>query len=325
MHTDVWRQVDKLFQAAVEVEPSRRAAYLDEACGGNSLLRSEVESLLTNDALDWEFIDRPAVESAAALLIDEQPQFEPGQQVAHYEIVSLIGRGGMGEVYLARDRVLGRQVALKLLPIEYTQDRARLLRFQREARTVSALNHPNIITIYELGSVDNRQFIATEFIEGETLRRHISRGKLRIEDALDFLLQIASALGASHRAGIVHRDIKPENVMIRPDGYVKVLDFGLAKLAEQSEPPIHLATGDDPDVSSGVLMGTLRYMSPEQAAGLPVDSRTDIFSLGLVFFEMLAGRYPFEQHNQAELVEAILKDETPPLRNYVDVPDRLSI
>lgn len=315
MKTPDWRQVDEIFQAAVELDTDGRTAFLDRACAGDPLLRSQVESLLTADSLSWDLIDAPALESAAILLEDDGERLAPGEEVGHYEILKLIGKGGMGEVYLARDRILNRNVALKLLPFYYTQNDDRLRRFQREAQAASAQNHPNIITIYELGSVNDRQFIATEFIEGDTLRQHIiGRGPLPPAEALDIALQTTAALAAAHKAGIVHRDIKPENIMLRPDGYVKVLDFGLAKLAERPDPlapPVSGSVG--PDISSGILMGTIRYMSPEQASGSAVDARTDIFSLGVVFYEMIAGRPPFRDDDAGRLVSSILNDDPPML------------
>ncbi|HTD86120.1 MAG TPA: protein kinase, partial [Candidatus Binatia bacterium] len=241
----------------------------------------------------------------------------PGSQLGDYTIENLIGRGGMGEVYLAKDRVLNRRIALKLLPVEYTRDEERLQRFQNEAQAASALNHPNILTIYQLGSFEGLQFIVTEFVEGETIRELITRRSLDVKQVLDIAIQVASALAAAHKAGIVHRDIKPENVMLRPDGYVKVLDFGLAKL---SEPPavagghtVAVATASHANISSALLMGTVRYMSPEQARGLRVDARSDIFSLGVMFYEMIAGRLPFENHDLARLIESILHEEPAPL------------
>ncbi|MEP7148481.1 MAG: kelch repeat-containing protein [Acidobacteriota bacterium] len=321
-----WQQVDKVFQAAVELEAVARSAFLDLACADDPILRSEVESLLTADSQPWDLIDTQAIESAAILLEDEQTRLTPGEEVGHYEILKLIGKGGMGEVYLARDRILNRNIALKLLPFYYTQNEDRLRRFQREAQAASALNHPNIITIHELGSVNDQQFIATELIEGGTLREHIARGPMPLTDAVEIAIQTARALAAAHRAGIVHRDVKPENIMLRPDGYVKVLDFGLAKLAEEpgthSEREISTVRAD---VSSGILMGTLRYMSPEQALGLQVDARSDLFSLGVVLYEMVSGRPPFDARERSELVESILKSDPPVLGIYADrLPESLA-
>src|SRR5215471_6138921 len=225
-----WQQVDRVFQAAVELEPEQRSAFLDEACHGDEQLRKKIEAMLACDDRGWQMIEKSAVEVAAPLLSDEQPQLTSGQTFGHYEIEKMIGKGGMGEVYLAADKLLNRKIALKLLPADYTRDKDRLQRFQHEAQAASALNHPNILTIYELREVDGRQFIATEFVDGETLRQRMKSGPLPLKEILEISIHLASALGAAHRAGIVHRDIKPENIMLRPDGYVKVLDFGLAKL-----------------------------------------------------------------------------------------------
>ncbi|MGI9168050.1 MAG: protein kinase domain-containing protein, partial [Pyrinomonadaceae bacterium] len=236
-----------------------------------------------------------------------------GQHILHYEIVTLIGRGGMGEVYLAKDERLNRRMALKLLPADYTRHKDRVRRFQQEAQAASALNHPNILTIYELVEVNGQQFIATEFVDGETLRHRMKRSGLSVGEALEITIQAASALAAAHQAGIVHRDIKPENIMIRPDGYVKVLDFGLAKLTEQNDRTPHARVADQLDISSGLVMGTVKYMSPEQARGLSVDARSDIFSLGVVLYEMLTGRVPFKGEAAGDLIKSILKDEPTPL------------
>jgi eukaryotic-like serine/threonine-protein kinase len=251
-----------------------------------------------------------------------------GARLEHYEILSPLGAGGMGEVYLAADTRLGRKVALKLLLQRFTQDRERALRFQQEARAASALNHPNILTIYEIGEFEEGQFIATEFIDGQTLRM-LMNARVKLRAALDMATQVASALAAAHEAGIVHRDIKPENIMARPDGYIKVLDFGLAKLTERFSPDRTTAAGSDVSTEGlvpdwGRLRGTLRYMSPEQIRGLEVDGRSDVFSLGVVFYEMVAGRAPFNGTTFAEVMTAILNQEPSPLRRYTrDAPAEL--
>jgi serine/threonine protein kinase/Flp pilus assembly protein TadD len=249
-----------------------------------------------------------------------------GKQLGPYEILSPLGKGGMGEVYLARDIRLKRKVALKLLPAAFTQDEDRVRRFEQEAQAASALNHPNIITIYEIGEVDGTHFIATEFIEGQTLRQQMTSTQMKLAVALDLATQVASALAAAHAAGIVHRDIKPENVMVRPDGLVKVLDFGLAKLTEVSSSSVDTGAPTSARVKTetGAVMGTPRYMSPEQARGQKADARTDIFSLGVVLFEMIAGRGPFEGATAGEVIGAILHLEPPPLQHYVrEMPEAL--
>jgi serine/threonine protein kinase/N-acetylneuraminic acid mutarotase len=310
---DRWEELDRLFQAAIALEPPQRTDFIAAASGGDPVLREEIEALLRSDAQGWSFLEEPALQLAAPFVSDDQPQLLAGQQIGDYTIVELIGRGGMGEVYLAKDSVLNRRVALKLLPLEYTRDKSRLLRFQNEAQAASALNHPNILTIYQLGSFEGLQFIVTEYVEGETIRELIARRSLGPRQVLDVTIQISSALAAAHKAGIVHRDIKPENIMLRPDGYVKVLDFGLAKLADPAaaadRPSSDVATASHANISSALLMGTVRYMSPEQARGLRVDARSDIFSLGVMLYEMIAGRAPFENHDLTKLIESILHEE----------------
>ncbi len=250
-----------------------------------------------------------------------------GKTLGHYRVLELLGRGGMGEVYLAQDIHLERKVALKILPTKCTHDETRLLRFIQEAKAASGLNHPNILTIYEIGTADEVHFIATEFIDGPTLRQRLTRNRLKLEEALDIASQIASALAAAHDSGIVHRDIKPANIMLRRDGFVKVLDFGLAKLIEKNP-----SYGDE-DVSSkatlsltdlGTVIGTIHYMSPEQARGLKVDARTDIFSLGVVLYEMTAGRMPFEGGTKSDILVSLLEKEPPPLARYApELPETL--
>jgi serine/threonine protein kinase len=322
MTPERYQQIDQIFQAALEHEPAKRAAFLDEACSGDETLRQEVESLITSDRGGLSFIDEPAFEMAAHLLASDEPELAVGEHVDRYEILSLLGSGGMGEVYLAHDEKLDRKIALKLLPFGFTTNQNRLHRFQQEARAASALNHPNIITIYEIGTVEDRHFIATEFVDGETLRQRMRRGALSLHESLDIAIQVCSALAAAHKAGIVHRDIKPENIMLRPDGYVKVLDFGLAKLTEQYEPATVAGAADNVDISSGLVMGTVKYMSPEQAQGIHVDQRSDIFSLGVVLYEIVGGHAPFQGETVGELVASILKNEPPPLADHLpEVPD----
>ncbi|MEK6299285.1 MAG: protein kinase [Acidobacteriota bacterium] len=253
-----------------------------------------------------------------------------GSIIGRYKILSPLGVGGMGEVYLAEDTTLGRRVALKILPSHSGTDEDRLRRFEQEARSASALNHPNIITIHEVGSQDGARFIATEFIEGETLRKRVKKSPLSPREAVDVAVQIASALAAAHQAGIIHRDIKPENVMLRPDGYVKVLDFGIVKLTEKfADYSGEQTTGDDtPDgrtvtTEKNVVMGSPNYMSPEQARGYAVDGRTDIFSLGVLLYEMLTGRKPFEGPSTSDILVSILERRPPPLSQVSEAPQAL--
>jgi len=230
MKPEQWQEINLLFHSALEREPGQRAAFLNQACAGDESLRREVEALIAAHGQAGSFIEAPALAVAAEMLIADQGQPLVGQSFGPYRISTAVGAGGMGDVYLAQDTRLGRQVALKLLPTYFTRDAERVRRFQQEARAVSALNHPNIITIHEIGQIEERHFIATEFIDGETLRAPLSRSRLSLGATLDVAIQVASALVAAHKAGIVHRDIKPENVMVRrDDGIVKVLDFGFGQ------------------------------------------------------------------------------------------------
>ena len=314
MTPERWQKVKELFQAAQDKPRADRPEFLASACDGDDELRREVESLLASSEKEGSFIDSPAYAAAATLLVDDAAELKRGDTIGAYEITSFINRGGMGEVYLAHDRRLGRKVALKILPSSFTRNQERLRRFEQEARAASALNHPNIITIYEILTSGSTHIIATEFVEGQTLRQRLSRSHLELAESLEVAIQVADALSAAHAAGIVHRDIKPENIMRRPDGYVKVLDFGLAKLSEQSSgtvaaeaPTRQVRTG------SGVVMGTAGYMSPEQARGKEVDARSDVFSLGAVIYEMVSGQKPFEGETASDTLAAILKTDPLPI------------
>jgi len=314
MPAERWLQTKQLFYAALERGAGNRAAFLDEVCGDDEQMRNEVESLIAAHEPPDRLIDKPVLEVAAPLPATQESEVRTGRAIGPYKIISQLGRGGMGEVYLAQDSRLGRRVALKMLPAGFRTDEERLRRFKQEARAASALNHPNIITIHEVGHVDDAHFIATEFVEGRTLRAAIKSGKMRFDESIDVVIQVASALQAAHEAGILHRDIKPENIMIRPDGYVKVVDFGLAKLSDrQTFIQDTGASFTAVETNPGILMGTVTYMSPEQARGLAMDGRTDLFSLGVVFYEMLAGRPPFKGATLSDVIVAILDKEPPPL------------
>ncbi|HEY7911113.1 MAG TPA: serine/threonine-protein kinase [Blastocatellia bacterium] len=322
MTPERYRQIGDIYVAALELDPHRLADYLDAACAGDDLLREEVESLLASNQDAGDFISTTALEVIAEELAKDQEDTLEGKEFGHYRVLSLLGAGGMAEVYLAEDLSLPRKVALKLLPAAFTQDVDRARRFEQEARAVSALNHPNIVTIYEIGQHNGRQYIASELIEGSTLRDRMTKG-IRLQEVLHVTIQVASALTAAHRAGVVHRDIKPENIMLRPDGYVKVLDFGLAKLTDNEPPDSGDAKTGAKKVSTtaGIVLGTAGYMSPEQARGQRVDARTDIFSLGVMLYEMIAGRGPFVAPTTADTIVAILSMEATPLRRMIsDIP-----
>ncbi len=309
-----WRRVKQIFQDAIELPGAERDAYLANACADDPSLRAEIESLIAAHEQPGSFMDTPLFDLAEGAAAN--PLI--GKSLGRYRMMALLGRGGVGEVYKAKDTVLGRDVAIKVLSSDFSSDQDRLHRFTQEARAASALNHPNIITIHEFGQDDGVYFIVSEFIEGETLRRLIATTRMNESAVLEIAIQIASALNAAHEAGIVHRDIKPENIMARPDGLIKVLDFGLAKLIEPR--PIGLGVNDTEAstldwgrTGAGVVMGTVNYMSPEQARGLVVDARSDIFSFGVALYEMITGRSPFARATVADSIAAILEKEPPPL------------
>jgi eukaryotic-like serine/threonine-protein kinase len=324
------RRIGELYHAALELAPEARPGFLAVACADADELRREVESLLrANEETDGFIADEVA--GAAALLAKQRqnPSLAPaliGRSISNYQVLSLLGAGGMGEVYLAQDTYLRRKVALKLLPRTFSHDHERLRRFEREARLVSVLNHPNILTIYEVGLTGETHFIATEFVDGQTLRERLRDGRLTLSEALEYSIQITTALAAAHEAGIIHRDIKPENVMLRCDGIVKVLDFGLAKLTE-SQLAAEADTGavalEKVTTEAGRVLGTPQYMSPEQARGQGADARSDIFSLGVVLYEMLNGQPPFSGLTVMEMMAAILHREPAPLPPSLALPREL--
>ena len=311
-------EIDQIFQSALDLAPENRAVFLDRQCGADAELRAEVESLLNAHDKAGGFIQDSASDVAASLL---EKNRRPPAQVGQYTIKDVLGVGGMAEVYLATDR-LGRQVALKLLVPRGEKDQQRLARFQQEARTLLALNHPNIVTIYDIGETDGTYYIASELIEGQSLRQRLAAGELDLAGVLEILIQVTTALTAAHEKGIVHRDIKPENVMIRGDGYVKVLDFGIAKLTEEFASPTNqdAATRLRVRTAEGIVIGTALYMSPEQARGQAVDARTDVWSCGAMLYEMLTGQSPFSGGTAAEIIAHILDREPPPLARYTTDP-----
>lgn len=300
MTPERWRRVSDVYDILVQLPPAARQTTLDEECRDDEDLRREIESLLEAREDAGSFLGPEELHSCIREL--SEPEVTPGSRLGRYEIVSSIGAGGMGQVYLARDVELGRRVALKVLPAQFTLDEERILRFRREARAASALNHPNIVTVYDVGESGQTWFIVTEFIEGETLRSRLEHGRLQSDIALDIALQCARALATAHDAGIVHRDVKPENILVRSDGVVKIVDFGLAGTSEES-----LEIGND--TYTRKVMGTPRYMSPEQARGERLDARSDIFSLGAVLYEMIAGRPAFPGATAAEIFASVLSAE----------------
>ncbi|HEX6730428.1 MAG TPA: protein kinase [Pyrinomonadaceae bacterium] len=320
MTPERWQHIKEIFYGALERPPGERESFIDSACGDDEETRREVFQLISAHEATGEFLAVPASDVAAkSMASSNRESLTRGERIGHYTIIRAIGTGGMGEVYLAQDTRLGRNVAIKLVSASFTTQADRFRRFEREARAASALNHPNLCTVYEVGEMENgRPYIVMEYIEGMTLRQRISQGQLLLSEALNIAMQVGSALTAAHQAGIVHRDVKPENITVRPDGIVKVLDFGLAKLTEQgrdtdSTMPTQIRTQTD----TGMIVGTARYMSPEQARGYPVDARTDIWSLGVLIYEMAAGKVPFEGATNTDVVVSVLEREPASLIDHL--------
>ena len=302
---DHWTTVKRIHQSALDIDPSERAAFVDESCGGDEALRREVESLLTYAAEAETFLERPAVDIAATPPGESREAMLVGRTISHYQVLSLLGAGGMGEVYLARDPRLDRTVALKILPEELAADADRMQRFTREAKAASALNHPNVATIYDVGESDGISFIVMEHVEGETLLARISR-RMTPPEVVDIAVQAADALDLAHAKGITHRDIKPANLMLTHRGHVKVLDFGVAKMARNDEGSLNGDWTVEPVTAVGSVVGSAPYMSPEQIVGGDVDSRSDVFSLGVVIYQMATGQLPFSGSTRAEMMDRIL-------------------
>jgi serine/threonine protein kinase/tetratricopeptide (TPR) repeat protein len=325
--TERWRHIEKLFHAALNYDPPARGEFLQQACGGDAELLKEVQSLLDSAEKPIDFVPQAVFEvaqkvsaentemsAAAAKVAPYRNPVAPGVELGHYKILSMIGAGGMGEVYLAQDTRLRRKVAIKLLAPELTGDQRGMRRFEQEALAASALNHPNILTIYEFGQAGGLHFIVCEYVDGLTLRQKMSQGRLELRSVVEIVVQIANALAAAHASGIVHRDIKPENVIVRDDGIVKVLDFGIAKLSPRYTGQLTRRTAVGAIVSDtepGLIRGTVKYMSPEQARGIAVDARSDIFSLGSVMYELVTDRSAFDGETSSDVIAEILKVEPP--------------
>lgn len=303
MDPEEWQKIRAIFDDVLRSPPDEREASLTDACGGDPELRADVESLL--DSFDEGFLEDAGIAEVADLIIHSNKKLAEGQHLRHYRIICPIGSGGMGEVYLAQDTKLNRRVAVKVLPYAMSSDPDSNRRFSREARAAAALDHPNICSIYEVGEEDGNFFIVMQYVEGDTLAEKLAHDGLSATEALDIAIQMADALDEAQGQGIVHRDIKPSNIIVNKKGKLKILDFGLAKFVEsksEDETAKLLST-------SGAVMGTVPYMSPEQVRGKKLDTRTDIFSLGVVLYEMLSGRQPFSRESNAETISAILNDE----------------
>ncbi len=308
-----WERIEKLYQAALERPPGERAAFLEEACAGDEGLRRELESLLAHRERAASFLAAPVVdwpvgtfgEDSVPALGDEDSSMV-GKTIAHYKVLEKLGKGGMGEVWKARDQKLGREVAIKTLPEEFARDEERLARFKREAKLLASLNHPNVAAIYGLEEDNRTRFLVLELVEGETLAERLKSGPIPVEESLGLALQIAEALEAAHEKGVIHRDLKPGNIKVTPAGKVKVLDFGLAKTLVTSDPEATSTTAWV-GTEAGAVLGTPGYMSPEQALGQSVDARTDIWALGCVLYEMLSGAKAFDGNTAARVLSQVVK------------------
>ena len=315
MTSDRWPRIEQIYHAALTRDANHRAAFLAEACAGDEALRREVESLLNQPASADLFLDGQAI-AVAAQLVSRSSSELIGQLVDVYEVQTLIGTGGMGEVFRARDTKLNRPVAIKLLS-DGVADAAARRRFQREAQTASSLNHPHILTIHDVGELNGRQYLVTEFVDGGTLREWAHSEQRTWPQIVELLVGVADGLAAAHVAGIVHRDIKPENILVARNGYAKLADFGLAKLLEGTDADAATRTVTAARTRPGAIIGTVAYMSPEQASGKPVDARSDIFSFGVVLYELLAGHRPFTGPTALEVLQRIQHQPAPPLPEVI--------
>ena len=311
------KQIEEIYHAALEILPDERESFFAKNCGKDEDLRREVESLLSFKKTSDGFLNTPPESLVAEMFAEQDSQtYLISKKIEHYKIIKLLGKGGMGEVYLAEDSKLSRQVAIKFMDEKFINKKSNLNRFFFEAKSSSALNHPNIITVFEIGEFEGSPFIVTEFIDGITLKEYLSVKKPTLGEILDVAIQIVSALSSAHKAGIIHRDIKPDNVMIRQDDIVKILDFGLAKY-DSSETDTEANTRARISTVRGMIMGTPHFMSPEQARGKPIDTRTDIWSFGVLFYQMLTNNFPFEGETTSDVIASILKSEPQPLREFV--------
>lgn len=302
MNEEQWQKVKDIFESALRQTPENRQKFLREICGDDKNLLKEVESLLLSFGSIGGFLEKTAVAEVAEEIVSQDGRFSEGHNLSHYKILKHIGTGGMGAVYLAQDLKLNRRVALKILENKlFSNDKSEKF-LLREAQTAATLDHPNICTVYEISEADDYKFIVMQYLEGETLAKKLSAGKLNHETAIDLALQIADALAEAHAHRIIHRDVKPSNVIITEKGQAKVLDFGLAKFLK----PEGEERNSKYQSSGGLIMGTVPYMSPEQVRGKTLDAQSDIFSFGTVFYEMLTGKQPFAKENHADTISALL-------------------
>ncbi len=324
MKQERWQEIERLCHTALAIEPGRRDAFLEKACAGDDSLRKQVGDLLAHKSEATEFMKAPAIHVAARVLAQDQENLPAsdliGRTIGRYRIVKKIGEGGMGEVFLAEDTALHRKVALKFLPADLQQDPAARKRLLREARSAAALDHPFICQIHEVVDLEGRDFIAMEYVDGQMLSDRLQTGALPVREALQIASDVSEALEEAHDKGIIHRDLKPANIMLTRKGHAKVMDFGLAKrLTPRAD------SQEESITRSGTVLGTLAYMSPEQLRGEPVDARSDLFSFGVVLYEMLAGAHPFRKHAGLDTAAEILHSAPRPITEARrDIPAELS-
>ena len=318
MSSERWERTKKILEEALRLAPQQRQSYLDRACRGDAELRAEVESLITShEEAGSQFLAAAAPEILDLTLPEHKP-LTNSSKLGDYEVQRLLGAGGMGEVYRARDLRLGRDVAIKVIPSSFSSDPDRLRRFEQEARAAAALNHINILAVFQMGTYEGAPYLVTELLEGETLREQLRRGPIPVRKAVDYGIQMARGLSAAHEKAIVHRDLKPENLFVTKDGIIKILDFGLAKLTERTTTETtSMAPTLDVNTEPGVVVGTAGYVSPEQVRGREADHRSDLFAFGAVMYEMLAGRRAFQKQTSVETMSAILNEDPPPISEFV--------
>jgi serine/threonine protein kinase len=323
MKPNLWKRIEELFHRSLELDSRSRSEFLKEASGGDDRLRSEVESLLAEEETTDHFLETSALQVAAKALAESRTELT-GKRLGAYEILSVLGTGGTAVVYKAKHLELGQLRALKVLPPEIASDRTRMRRFRREAKAVAKLNHPNIAKVFEISEETGIHFIALEFVDGMNLATKIADGALPIPEVIHFAMEIARALKHAHSRRILHRDIKPSNLMLTPDNGLKVLDFGLAKVKQAEEESRDQSFSTDTLTQPGVVMGTIGYMSPEQLLGKDLDQRTDIFSLGVVTYNMVTGNLPFAGKTLSDQMDRILNSQPEPLARFNrEVPVKL--
>lgn len=325
MEDSRWKTVERVFNKSVLLPPEKREEYVFSACGNDAALVEDVLTLLAETEKSENFLSEPLFEIGAQILASEFVGLFDEPNFASYEVQKIIGRGGSGVVFLARDTVLERHVALKVLPTALSDSDERILRFQQEAKAASAISHPNVAHIYGFGKANSRYYLAMEYVRGKTLRELIKEKSIDKIKALEIAGQVAKALSAAHKAGIVHRDIKPENIIVADDGLAKVLDFGLAKPFLPQNDSSNRSFNSSLDTKPGMIIGTTAYMSPEQIRGKALDLRTDVWSLGVVLYEMLVRRRPFVGDTASDVQALILLSDPEYNAEISEIPEMKSI